>query len=560
MTTSNKMSLAQATIRNDDEFTSQLAILHKAAVGVILCRTREPYRAIDCIRNFAAASSSKSRLEFKTWTILHGWLTPDLNDPAKKPDADGTKDPVQALGKIGGISDNSEGFPNGFYCMMYPHFWLKDKSPNVSIIQTVKDYSKMFSETKRRLVLVVPPEFTLPSELQDDVVVVDYETPSYAEMSTMYDRLMESFGDKAPNFEQAEKDRILAAAAGMAKQEFDTALARALVASKDVLPNAPIEDIVAGVMAVKVEMVKRSEVLEVMPVTDMSQVGGLDNLKEWVTKRAPCFSQEARDFGIEPPKGIALIGPPGTGKSLCAKSIASLLGLPLIKFDVSRIFNSLVGESESRVRAALKMIDAMAPCVVMLDEVDKAFQIGSGGDSGVSQRVLGLILTHLQESPAAIFWVASANRVNNLPSEFLRRGRLDEVFSVSVPDASERLEILQIHLRKRGKDPDQIGDLEVAAEGSDGYVPAELEAAVKDAIIEAFHSKQEITGELIMAQLAEMKPLSEAFEEDFTAMQTWAEQNARPANKSTERRVRRNRRARSAAPAATGQREVDLDG
>lgn len=553
--TTNKLSDRQATVRNEDEFTSKLAILHKAAVGVVLVRTREPYRAIEAVKNFAAGSRTK----FKSWSTLHGWLTPDLHDPNKKPEKDGTKDPVQALAKIGGVLDDSEGFDNGFYCMMFPHFWLKSNNPMPPMIQCIKDYCKLFSESKRRLILVTPPSFTLPGELQDDVVILDFDAPSYAELNSLYDRLMQSFKDKAPNFSAEDRDRIIAAAAGMGQQEFDTALARAVVTHKDKLPNVPINDIVNSVMEVKTELVKRSEVLEVMPVQDMSEVGGLENLKEWLERRSHCFSQEAREFGIEPPKGIALIGPPGTGKSLCAKATASMLGLPLIKFDVSRIFNSLVGESESRVRDALKMIEAMAPCVVMLDEVDKAFQSNSGGgDSGVSQRVLGLILTFLQENTSPIFWVASANRVNNLPSEFLRRGRLDEVFSVSVPDARERLEVIKIHLRKRGKNPDQIDDLDVASDGSEGYVPAELEAAVKDALIEAFVRKVDITGELIREQLGNMKPLSVAFADDFNAMRTWAEQNARPASKSTEARQRV--RARAAAPGTAGDRDMSLDG
>lgn len=208
-----------------------------------------------------------------------------------------------------------------------------------------------------------------------------------------------------------------------------------------------------------------------------------------------------------------------------------MLGLPAIRFDVGRVFNSLVGSSEARVRAALKMVEAMAPCVLMIDEVDKAFQANSGGgDSGVSQRVLGAILTWMQECQEAVFMIVTANRVNNLPSEFLRRGRLDEVFSVSVPGEEEREEIFKIHLRARRQNPDAV-DLAQAVERSSGYVPAELEAAVKDAVTVAFATQQPVTGELIAEQLGNMKPLSEAFAEDFQRMQTWAEQNARPANR-----------------------------
>lgn len=556
MANASNLTNAQATVRNANTFTEQLNILNKSAVGVILCRTREPYRAVHQIRAFAWANN----LAFKNWTMASGWETPKKAAPESAPEVDNVKDMVVALNKIGGF-DGSNGFDDGFYTMMYPHFWLKSTGPNPMAVQVIKDYCRLFSEDRRRLVLVTPPEFTLPLELQEDVVILDFDAPSHAELSDTYTRLVTSFGDKAPRFNPEAVNRILAAGAGMTQHEFETAVSRAVVTHAKELPNVSIDKIVSEVMRVKVEVVKRSEVLEVMSGTEISDVGGLENLKDWLRKRALCFSQDAREFGIEAPKGIALIGPPGTGKSLCAKATANLLGLPLIKFDVSRIFQSLVGQSEERVRSALKMLEAMAPCVVMLDEVDKAFQTGSGGDSGVSQRVLGLILTFLQENEKPIFWVASANRVDNLPSEFLRRGRLDEVFSVSIPDEAERMEVLRIHLRKRGKNPDEVGNLIAAARNSNGYVPAEIEAAVKDALIEAYTGEEEITGDLIAAQLANMKPLSEAFADQFNAMRQWAEQNARPASANRPAVSAPRTRARAAPRPAEGARGgMDLDG
>ncbi len=303
------------------------------------------------------------------------------------------------------------------------------------------------------------------------------------------------------------------------------------------------------VASVKTEVVRRSEMLELMEAETMSNVGGLDLLKAWVNKRAKAFSDEAKQYGIEPPKGIALIGPPGTGKSLAAKAISSILGLPLIRFDISRVFKSLVGESEGRVRAALKMVDAMSPCVLMIDEVDKALggSQGSSGDSGVSSRVLGSILTWMQDTKSPVFVVVTANRTANLPSEFLRRGRLDEVFSVTVPNQKERGDILKIHLRKRGHEPKEVTDLKTAVEASEGYVPAELEGAVKDALIEAYNADLPLTGELIAEQLKSFKPLSQAFAEDFGAMQEWAENNARPASSGEKVKIARTR-SRSAVP------------
>lgn len=551
MNANTSMTSAQAAVRNADRFRDQLAILDSAAVGVVLCRTREPHRAVETIRGLAAAK----QVAFKTWNVLTGWETHNLANPDAEPQADGTKDANLALQMIGGVNGGTP-FPDGFYAMFYPHFWLKTSAPTIPMVQAIKEYCRQFAESKRRLILVTPPGYTLPSELEEDVTILDFDAPSYSELSSIYDTLMRTFGSKAPNLSEDDRAKVIAAGAGMSRHEFETALSRAVVTHRTSLPNVDPDALVREVMKVKVEVVKRSEVLEVMSPDNIENIGGLDHLKDWLRKRSRCFGDSAKQFGIEAPKGIALIGPPGTGKSLCAKATAALLGLPLIRFDVSRVFQSLVGQSEERVRAALKMLDAMAPCVAMLDEVDKAFQTGSGGDSGVSQRVLGLILTHMQESDAPIFWVASANRVNNLPSEFLRRGRLDEVFSVSVPDVTERLEILKIHLRKRGTDPEQIADLQVAADRSEGYVPAEIEAAVKDALIEAFTEGVPITGQLIADQLGNMKPLSVAFADQFAQMQEWAEQNARPASRST---VARNAARVVAAPRPRGARATSLD-
>ncbi len=516
----------QRRVLNADKFRGDFAILHQAAVGVIMVRTREPFRAVETLSTFAF---SVEGLEFKCWSILAGWATWNRSDPSADPVSDNAIEPMAALKAIGGIG-GGDGFENGVYCFMYSHLLNLNKNP--TMIQCVKEYSKLFSETKRRLVLIMPPSYELPPELEDDVVILDFDPPSYAELRETYDRLLAIVPDPSrPRFTDAEIDRILSAGAGMVAQEFDTALSRALATHRTSLPDVAIDDIVKVVMGVKTEMVKKSEVLELMEAENMDNVGGLSNLKAWLQKRARCFDQEAQEFGIEPPRGIALIGPPGTGKSLVAKATAHDLGLPLVKFDVGSVFQSLVGQSEGRVRSSLKMVDAMAPCVLFIDEADKAFRTDSGaGDSGVGQRVLGAILTWLQESKTPVFVVITANRVDNLPSEFLRRGRLDEVFSVNMPSENERREVIIIHLRKRGKDPDEIKLLDAAVEASAGFVPAELEGAVKDAIIEAYTDGRELTGELIAEQLSNMKPLSVAFAEQFNAMATWAADNARPAN------------------------------
>ena len=558
-----QLDAAQRQVRNADEFRRDFGILHQAAVGVIMVRTREPFRAIETLRGFAFGEEG---LEFRCWSIVHGWAVYNREQPMAEPVIDNTVDLLAAMKLVGGLGEGGNrdtGWQGqaSVNCVMYPH--LLNLSKNPALIHLFKEYSKLFAENRRRLVLVVPVGYELPPELEDDVVIMDFDTPSYAELRECYDRLLtDMVEDRKPSYHDTEVDRVLSAGAGMVMTDFEIAMARALVTHRAALPNVPIDDIVSVVMQVKTEMVKRSAVLELMDAEDMSNVGGLDNLKDWLRKRALCFGQEARDAGVEPPRGIALLGPPGTGKSLIAKATAHMLGLPLVKFDVGRVFQSLVGQSEGRVRATLKMVDAMAPCVLFIDEVDKALQANSGGgDSGGSQRVLGNILTWMQESKAPVFIVVTGNRVANLPAEFLRRGRLDEVFSVQMPSEVERMEVLRIHLTKRGINPDEVEGLDDAVAAGAGYCGAELEGAVKDALIHSFTGGGDVTGALIVEQLQAFKPLSIAFADDFAAMEQWAENNARPANAGEVDVPRVARvRTRAVVGAPPGGRALGLDG
>jgi SpoVK/Ycf46/Vps4 family AAA+-type ATPase len=219
--------------------------------------------------------------------------------------------------------------------------------------------------------MLVPPGTSLPVELEDDITILDFDPPSYSELRGIYANIIDGLRpEKRPQLDTEGMERILSAGIGLTHAEAETALSRAIVAHKPRLPNVTADDLANDIMKVKVESVKKTEILEVMPAVDMANVGGLENLKDWVAKRSRAYSDEARAFGIEPPKGIVLAGPPGTGKSLVAKAIAHTMGLPLLRFDVGRVFQSLVGQTEERVRATLKLVDGMAPCVLLYDEVD----------------------------------------------------------------------------------------------------------------------------------------------------------------------------------------------
>lgn len=522
-------------MKNNDKYRKEIATLSSSGCGVIYTRTREPFRAIDALKDFAFDKN----LPFSVWNVVEGWKTRlPSDDPDKAPAQQKQADIFAALKWIADVDGNGQkAHDKGVFVMNGVHPWL-DKHPGV--IECLRHYVRDFTELSSvRLVLIVPETVNLPDELSHDIPVVDFDLPNLEEIGEILDYVIESGtpdGQEVPEmFTAGEKETVIASAGGLTQMETELAYAKAIVENRSddcEWHEIPFETFNGSVLDAKTEVVKQSEVLELMEPVDMSEVGGLDVLKEWIGVAATSFTQEARDFGVDSPAGIAAIGPPGTGKTLIGKAIATTLGQPLVRFDVSKCFGSLVGQSESRVRAALKQLEAMGRVTVLFDEVDKALggSHQSGGDSGVSKRVLGAILTFMQETDAPIFPIYTANRVDSLPPELLRKGRLDEVFAVMPPNAEEREAIFNIHLAKRNQDPAKIKDLKVAVDASKGYVSSELEAGVKEAIKHAFHNDVKVTGALIAEMLGEMKPISEAFAEDFDRMSEWAVNNARLAS------------------------------
>ncbi len=292
-------------------------------------------------------------------------------------------------------------------------------------------------------------------------------------------------------------------------------------------------DHVHEVFAEKQQIIRKSGLLEYCsPEEDFSQVGGLAGLKDWLQKRAAAFTDEARAFGLPAPKGILLIGVQGCGKSLCAKAVASLWRLPLLRFDMGRMFGSYVGSSEDNVRKAFAVAESVAPAILWVDEIDKAFAgtRGSGAnDSGTTARVFGTLLTWMSEKTAPVFVVATANDISGLPAELLRKGRLDEIFFVDLPGAEERAEIVRIHLAKRGRDPEAFAAQGLAS-ACEGFSGAEIEEAVVSGLYEAFSEGSELTSEHIARSMNQTVPLARTMAEQMNELRSWTEGRARPAN------------------------------
>jgi SpoVK/Ycf46/Vps4 family AAA+-type ATPase len=269
----------------------------------------------------------------------------------------------------------------------------------------------------------------------------------------------------------------------------------------------------------------------------MGDIGGLDLLKDWIRKRARAFSEEARRYGLPRPKGVLLLGVQGCGKSLTAKAVARLWNLPLLRFDVSRIFDRFIGSSESNMRHALQTAESIAPAILWVDEIEKAFSgaMSSGiSDAGTASRVFGTFVTWLQENQSMVFTVATANNIGDVPPELLRKGRFDEIFFVDLPALKEREEIFNIHLRKRERDPAKF-DVPALAAAAEGYSGAEIEQAVISGLYDSFDAGRELTQQDILTVLGQSVPLSKTISETISGLREWAVERTRPASSARAR-------------------------
>lgn len=534
------------TNSSTQQFCARLTALNAAAVGVFVVRTREPGRVANTVREWAFAQ----RRAFCEWSVNYGWGRHNPLDEKGELTWDGAKNPAEALSKLsaylreptqsrGVIEGVGQEFTEGpgVFVMTFPHpFWRPEVSISPMVIQYIRQHVEAFQETCQRLILLIPEDAILPKEIEDEITMVELGLPTQADLREEVFSVMAGLSDsERREFSPHELRVLTSAGAGLTAQQFVDAFSLSVTEHRAALKDVSINTLANGVMRSKVEAVRKSEVLEVMEGVPMDDIGGMENAKDWLRQRSRAFAPEAREFGVDAPKGMSAVGVPGTGKSLLAKATAGALGVPLIRFDVGRVFGQYVGQSEGRVRAALKMIEAMAPCVVLIDEVDKAgFSAGgSGGDSGVGSRVMGSILTFMQESKASVFWVFTANRVAGMPPELFRKGRLDENWHVGLPNDVEREQIFRIHISKRRRAALGSIDLPALVAASLDLVSAEIEAAVSAGVLRAFSEGAELSTEHILTEMSLIKPIARAWREDMERMETWAENNARPASRKS---------------------------
>ena len=493
-------------------FLEELDTLVRARYPLVYLVTSEEQR-IEAILTGLADTHGKALFG---WTATKGLRPIGGAKAAPPPDA---REPLAALAAIEKLSEPALVVLKDF------HPYLADPA----VVRATRDLAHALKSTYTT-VLLVSPVLTLPPELEKEISVLDVPLPTAQDLLQL---LKEIVGVVRQNrravvdLRREDVEALVQAARGLTLSEAESAFAKAIATD-----GRLSRDDVGLVLAEKRQVVRKSGVLEYHPTdAGLSEVGGLGVLKQWLERRGAAFSEAARAFGLPEPKGLLLLGVQGCGKSLTAKAIAAQWGLPLLRLDIGRIFSGLVGSSEENLRRAIHVAESVAPVVLWVDEIEKGLAGAQSGasDGGVSARVFATLLTWLQEKTAPVFVVATANRIEALPPELLRKGRFDEIFFVDLPDAAERREILRIHVAKRRRDPAAF-DLAALAARSEGFSGAELEQAIVAALHEAFADRVELAQGHLDRAVAESLPLSTTLREEIARVREWARARTRPAS------------------------------
>lgn len=379
-----------------------------------------------------------------------------------------------------------------------------------------------------RLIMIELPGTEIPPSLRGDIEYVIPKLPDVADLRTELDSFVKQQDVKVDGNGEA-RQAIANSVSGLARHEANRLYARCYVEKGKMDP-----------IWLRTEKAHRvSErlggALSFLEVDGAAEVGGLEVLKDWLAQRRDAFgSDKAKKFGLPEPKGMLLLGIPGTGKSLTAKTVAASWGLPLLRLDVGKVFGSLVGQSESQIRQAIEAAEACAPCVMWLDELEKA--LASGGlDGGTSQRVFATMLTWLQEKTKPVFVIATANDISSLPPELLRKGRFDEIFFVDLPGLKERTEIASIHLKRRNR---PVAEARKIAEATEGFSGSEIEQAVIEGLFTAFAAKRDLKTEDVLNAVRGTVPLSKTMEDKIKTLRSWANGRAKLASKPEQAVIR----------------------
>jgi SpoVK/Ycf46/Vps4 family AAA+-type ATPase len=491
----------------------ELSILVQAQYPLIYLMTSEEERAEQTI---ATIAQMKPQRRFFIWTVTHGIV--EYGQP-RNVTQHNTLAPEAAIEWV--VRQREPGI-----------FVFKDLHPFIDspgVTRWLRDAIASFKDTQKAIILMSPVQ-TIPIELEKEIAVLDFPLPDMTELNQVLTQQLDLIRP-ARRITTETREKLLKAALGLTRDESEKVYRKAQVTAGR-LTEAEVD----VVLSEKKQLIRRNGILEYIEEDEtIDAVGGLEELKVWLRQRSNAFTERAREYGLPQPKGMLILGVPGCGKSLIAKTTSRLWGLPLLRLDMGRVYDgSMVGRSEANLRNALKTAESISPTILFIDEIDKAFAGSTGSadsDGGTSSRIFGSFLTWMQEKTSPVFVMATANRVERLPGEFLRKGRFDEIFFVDLPNAEERKEIFNIHLTKRRRDISRF-DLDQLVNVCDGFSGAEIEQALVAAMYEAFAGDREFTQLDIIAAIKATLPLSKTMSEQVTALRDWARQRARPAASS----------------------------
>lgn len=397
------------------------------------------------------------------------------------------------------------------------HFvWEMKKTP----IRKLRNMAhRLPRDPNQKTIIILTPSNKIPEELKADMCVIYDSMPDFEELNALLEKVVGATG-MLRNCRPALRDKIVSVSLGLSELQAEKVFRKAIIAARDGVLS---ESCLNLIMEEKQKIIKESGSLEfITSLVGENEVGGLEVLKKWLSLREKAFSDSAKEYGLEAPRGLALIGIPGTGKSLCAKVAASMWRMPLLRLDMGAVFSSALGSSEKNIRDAIQISEVISPCILWIDEIEKAFSI-SQGDSGTSSRVLGTFLTWMQEKKAPVAVLVTANNVERLHPALLRKGRFDEIFFLDLPTSAERKKILNVHLRKKKYSMiEQNFNLALLAKETEGFVGAEIEAVVKDAMFPAFlEGERPMATDDLLKSIKDMVPLAISHKESIAILRKW---------------------------------------
>jgi SpoVK/Ycf46/Vps4 family AAA+-type ATPase len=480
------------------KFNDELALFLKARYPIIYINTIEEDRVEYVIRQNIKTNLNRSMY---SWDFVDGYTNNPNNEGFAK------RNPLQALELVERLNAETPAL-----------FLLKDFNrflTDLSISRKIRNISRVL-KLQPKTIIIIGSELNIPRELQDLVTVLQFQLPSEIEINQELNRLITSLNIK---IEPQLFETLTRACQGLSLERIRRVLSKIIATYKTIDDNS-----INILLSEKKQIISQTEILEYASVNEkITNLGGLDNLKSWLKKRKTAFSIQASKYGLPTPRGLLLVGIQGTGKSLAAKAIATDWQLPLLKLDVGKLFGGIVGESESRLRQMINVAETISPCILWIDEIDKAFNnTESRGDSGTSNRVLGTFISWLSEKTQPVFVIATANNIDLLPLEIIRKGRFDEIFFLNLPQKEEREEIFKIHIREFRPKTWTSFDYSKLAQSSESFSGAEIRQSIIEGMYQAFYEKREFTTKDICIALNDLIPLANLESDQMKRLQNWA--------------------------------------